>query len=196
MSTSGTNAVSMRPSSDISLPAATGDVSSASIQRANTLTYTPVNQQGTDQTAAASPAAVGTSTLRSTPIRVPSILELYADTLVAFAPVKEGYVNQRNKYVSVGNAYLKGSVCRIVKSFCSRYSSWIISSKSRGDPNSQHGAARGRKLSFIPRKLYTTGVGRLCAVDTGEGVPLVPIWSSSWSFTILQCSSQQRWQKW
>ncbi|EGZ06562.1 hypothetical protein PHYSODRAFT_375656, partial [Phytophthora sojae] len=40
---------------------------------------------------------------------------MYVDTLVAFSPVKEGFITQKKKYAGVGNAYLVGRVCRILK---------------------------------------------------------------------------------
>ncbi|OWZ06991.1 hypothetical protein PHMEG_00020675 [Phytophthora megakarya] len=40
---------------------------------------------------------------------------MYVDTLVAFNPMKEGFVTQKKKYVGVGSAYLVGGVCRVLK---------------------------------------------------------------------------------
>ncbi|GMF23297.1 unnamed protein product [Phytophthora fragariaefolia] len=48
--------------------------------------------------------------------RPPVIPDLYIDTLVAFSPAKEGWMPRKtHKYVGVGNAYLVGRVCRIMK---------------------------------------------------------------------------------
>ncbi|KAF1795875.1 hypothetical protein GQ600_10157 [Phytophthora cactorum] len=44
----------------------------------------------------------------------PSIAVLYVDILAAFSPAKEGWTSSK-KYVGVGNAYIIGRVCRIVK---------------------------------------------------------------------------------
>ncbi|KAG3166872.1 hypothetical protein PI126_g4011 [Phytophthora idaei] len=65
-----------------------------------------------------SPAGSSAGTPRTSPARPPLTPALYVDTLVAFSPEKEGWTKRqkaKDKYVGVGNAYLVGRVCRIVK---------------------------------------------------------------------------------
>ncbi|KAE9036198.1 hypothetical protein PR003_g11085 [Phytophthora rubi] len=55
---------------------------------------------------------------RTCSARPPLIPALYVNTLVAFAPEKEGWTKRqktKDKYVGVGSSYLVGRVCRIVK---------------------------------------------------------------------------------
>ncbi|KAE8888963.1 hypothetical protein PF005_g956 [Phytophthora fragariae] len=55
---------------------------------------------------------------RTSSARPPLIPALYVNTLVAFAPEKEGWTKRqktKDKYVGVGSSYLVGRVCRIVK---------------------------------------------------------------------------------
>lgn len=103
--------------------------------------------------------------------RLPSILSMYVDTLVAFSPVKEGFITQKKKYAGVGNAYLVGRVCRILKQslfqitwldsqFQNHVETLNLSAVQRGNANyrSLHGNSTG------------PGWGRLCEVDAGEEV--------------------------
>ncbi|KAG3026479.1 hypothetical protein PC120_g5913 [Phytophthora cactorum] len=111
------------------------------------------------------------SSRRITSGQSPSITALYVNTLVAFAPAKEGWVTSK-KYVGVGNAFIIGKVCRVAKGlyqvrwvdsqFQSNVENLTLSMVQRGNTNysAPHGHATG------------PGWGRLCAVDLGERVEI------------------------
>ncbi|GMF41690.1 unnamed protein product [Phytophthora fragariaefolia] len=68
----------------------------------------------TDPESEVSPLQLAPTT--RSPTRPPLIPDLYSDTIVAFSPAKEGWMTRKtHKYVGVGNVYLVGRVCRIMK---------------------------------------------------------------------------------
>ncbi|KAG3238386.1 hypothetical protein PI124_g16658 [Phytophthora idaei] len=111
------------------------------------------------------------SSRRITSGQSPSITVLYVNTLVAFAPAKEGWVTSK-KYVGVGNAFIIGRVCRVAEGlyqvrwvdsqFQSNVENLTLSMVQRGNTNysALHGHATG------------PGWGSLCAVDLGERVEI------------------------
>ncbi|KAL3664956.1 hypothetical protein V7S43_010132 [Phytophthora oleae] len=117
------------------------------------------------------------------------IPDLYVDNLVAFSPAKEGWtLRKKDKYVGVGNAYLVGRVCRIMKrtmfqiqwldlQYQNNVESVNLSMIQRGNANyrSKHGRSSA------------AGWRNLCAVDEGETIDIednVKLWKSTWSNTI------------
>ncbi|KAE9301987.1 hypothetical protein PR003_g22394 [Phytophthora rubi] len=102
---------------------------------------------------------------------LPSVLSMYVDTLVAFSPAKKGFITQKKTYAGVGNAFLVGRVCRLLKrslfqinwldsQFQKHVETLNLSAVQRGNANyrSLHGGSTG------------VGWGRLCAVGDGEEV--------------------------
>eukprot|EP00644_Phytophthora_capsici_P006303 jgi/Phyca11/117255/e_gw1.32.446.1 len=81
-------------------------------------TSTEVTAEVATEQDLASPVAASIGTPRRNPARPPLIPALYVNTLVAFSPAKEGWTKRqkaKDKYPGVGNAYLVGRVCRIIK---------------------------------------------------------------------------------
>ncbi|KAE8894652.1 hypothetical protein PF005_g23727 [Phytophthora fragariae] len=96
---------------------------------------------------------------------------MYVDTLVAFSPVKEGFVSQKKKYVGVGNAFLVGRVCRIVKKSLFQINSLDSQFQNHVETLNLSAVQRG---NAIYRSIHGNSArlawGRLCAVDEGEEV--------------------------
>ncbi|POM61505.1 Transposase [Phytophthora palmivora] len=115
--------------------------------------------------------ATTTNTPRTRQERLPSILSLYVDTLVAFAPVKEGFVTQKKKYAGVGNAYLVGRVCRVLKQSLFQIM-WLDSQFQNHVETLNLSTVQRGNASYRSLHGNTTSVGwsRLCAVDDGEDV--------------------------
>ncbi|KAG3002463.1 hypothetical protein PC128_g18047 [Phytophthora cactorum] len=123
---------------------------------------------------AASPSTSSAGTPRKSPTRPPLIPDMYVDTLVAFAPEKEGWTKRQNtkdKYIGVGSAYLVGRVCRIVKGAMFQ-AQWLDSQYQNKDEHLdlsmiQRGNANYR---FLHGGSTRVGWSHLCAVDEGENI--------------------------
>ncbi|OWZ10326.1 LOW QUALITY PROTEIN: hypothetical protein PHMEG_00016835 [Phytophthora megakarya] len=83
------------------LPATTTSIDDATVVASETSSHPSAGGPAT-------PTTYGTPTRRARCNRLPSVLSMYVDTLVAFSPVKEEFITQMKKYMGVGCAYLVG----------------------------------------------------------------------------------------
>ncbi|POM78933.1 Reverse transcriptase [Phytophthora palmivora] len=97
--------------------------------------------------------------------------EINYDTLVAFAPAKEGFITQKKKYVGVGSAYLVGRVCRVLKQSLFQIN-WLDSQFQNHVETLALCAVQRGNTNYRALHERSTGVGwgRLGAVADGEDV--------------------------
>ncbi|ETP31186.1 hypothetical protein F442_19931 [Phytophthora nicotianae P10297] len=112
-----------------------------------------------------------TTTRRSKKASLPSVFSMYVDTLVAFSPAKEGFITQKKKYVGVGNAFLVGRVCRVLKQSLFQIN-WLDSQFQNHVETLNLSAVQRGNSNYRSLHGHSTGIGwgRWCAVDDGEEV--------------------------
>ncbi|GMF56084.1 unnamed protein product [Phytophthora fragariaefolia] len=115
--------------------------------------------------------ATPASSQRAKRIPVPLVLSMYVDIHVAFSPAKAGFIIQKKKYAGVGNAFLVGRVCRLLKRSLFQVN-WLDSQfQKHGETLNLSAVQRGNaKYRSLHGRSTGVGWGRLCTVDDGEEV--------------------------